>query len=612
MSRPFPVRRLRRAAAVAAVLAGLFAVPPLTTAAPAATASVPVPGDPLTGSGAVNRTQLTAAELTGGSAEDTVPDSAFALPPQAAPPAHSFEGTLALDGLSTTGGFRALKDPDGYADAAVTRHLPPVDIALVQNGSHLVPAKRGLQYTGNPAWNLAVGPGRAWNEDGDGQRTRASLPFALIERNANCVHNGALTFLFDQTSVSEVRYQITTETCAYFQFDMWGQVPAHYRPGPVDGAENLRDAYAAETKDRLPTKPLSALATDYPDSGVDVTKFASGVTPSALSTLGFYYGGVHYVGNCRTRQGTYPFCGQMLLPSYSTAKSAFAGTAMMRLAKRYGPAVAQEKLSCRIPEAAGKTAWSGVTLDHTLDMATGNYTSSGYETDESGRTMANFFAAEPYADKMRLALSFPHKAKPGSKWVYHTSDTFLAARAMNNYLRDKAGSGADIFDMLRDDVLKPISVGPDSLVSSRTDNSPGGAPFGGYGMFWTQDSVAKFAKFLNNDHGAINGKQVLDPTLLAATMQQTPEARGMTTKGAKPMKYQNGFWGREFTSSDNPVYTSPFYVPFMSGYGGITVAMMPNGATYYYFSDNNEFSWSTAVAEAAKLAPMPGTAATAR
>lgn len=245
-------------------------------------------------------------------------------------------------------------------------------------------------------------------------------------------------------------------------------------------------------------------------------------------------------------------------------------------------------------------------------MATGNYTSSGYETDESGRTMANFFAAEPYADKMRLALSFPHKAKPGSKWVYHTSDTFLAARAMNNYLRDKAGSGADIFDMLRDDVLKPISVGPDSLVSSRTDNSPGGAPFGGYGMFWTQDSVAKFAKFLNNDHGAINGKQVLDPTLLAATMQQTPEARGMTTKGAKPMKYQNGFWGREFTSSDNPVYTSPFYVPFMSGYGGITVAMMPNGATYYYFSDNNEFSWSTAVAEAAKLAPMPGTAATAR
>ncbi|MFE2448878.1 hypothetical protein ACFXDF_43825 [Streptomyces sp. NPDC059426] len=610
MPRPFHTRRLRRAAAVAAALAGLFAVPPPTIAALAATA--PIPGDPLTGSGAVNRTELTAGQLAGGTAEDTVPDSAFALPAQAAPPTHSFEGTLTLDGLSTAGGFRALKDPHGYGDTAATRHLPPVDIALVQNGSHLVPAKRGLQYTGNQAWNLAVGPGRAWNEDGDGQRTRASLPFALVERNANCVHNGALTFLFDTASISEVHYQITTETCEYFQFDMWGQVPADYRPGPVDGAENLRDAYASEVGNRLPTKPISALATDYPDSGVDVAKFGSGITPSALSTFGFYFGGVHYVGNCRTRQGEYPFCGQMLLPSYSTAKSAFAGTAMLRLAQRYGPAVAQEKLSDRIPETAGNTAWSGVTLDHTLDMATGNYTSPGYETDESGRTMADFFAAEPYADKMRPALSFPRKASPGSKWVYHTSDTFLATRAMNNYLQDKAGSDADIFDMLRDDVLEPIGVGPDSLVSSRTDNSPGGAPFGGYGMFWTQDSVARFAKFLNNDHGAVNGTQILDPTLLAATMQRTPQDRGMTTTGTKPMKYQNGFWGAEFTSADNPAYTSPFYVPFMSGYGGITVAMMPNGATYYYFSDNNEFSWSAAVAEADKLAPMPGAAVTAR
>ncbi|MFI1678446.1 hypothetical protein [Streptomyces sp. NPDC020607] len=611
MPKPFHPRRLHRAAALAAVLAGLLAVP-LPTAAPAATPTatvpvpVPVPGDPLTGSGAVHRTELAAGQLTGGTARDTVTDSAFALPAHAAPPAHSFEGTLALKGLSTAGGFRALKDPDGYGDTAATRHLPPVDIALVQNGSHLVPAKRGLQYTGNPAWNLAVGPGRAWNEDSDGRRTRASLPFALVERNANCVHNGALTFLFDATSISEVRYQITTETCEYFQFDMWGQVPADYRPGPVDGAEDLRRAYFSEVKDRLPTKPISALATDYPDSGVDVAKLGSGITPSALSTFGFYFGGVHYVGNCRTRQGQYPFCGQMLLPSYSTAKSAFAGTAMLRLVQRYGPSVARQKLSKRIPETAGKTAWRGVTLDHALDMATGNYFRPGYETDESGHVMADFFAAEPYADKMRLALSSPRKARPGSKWVYHTSDTFLATRAMDNYLKAKAGSGADVFDMLRDDVLEPIGVGPDSLVSSRTDNSPGGAPFGGYGMFWTQDSVAKFAKFLNNDHGTVNGSQILDPKLLAATMQRTPKARGMTTTGTKPMKYQNGFWGREFTAADNPAYTTPFYVPFMSGYGGITVAMMPNGATYYYFSDNNEFSWSAAVTEAGKLAPMPG------
>jgi hypothetical protein len=32
--------------------------------------------------------------------------------------------------------------------------------------------------------------------------------------------------------------------------------------------------------------------------------------------------------------------------------------------------------------------------------------------------------------------------------------------------------------------------------------------------------------------------------------------------------------------------------------------MMPNGSTYYYFSDNDEFSWYDAVEEANKLKPM--------
>ena len=44
----------------------------------------------------------------------------------------------------------------------------------------------------------------------------------------------------------------------------------------------------------------------------------------------------------------------------------------------------------------------------------------------------------------------------------------------------------------------------------------------------------------------------------------------------------------------------------MSGYGGITVALMPNGSSYYYFSDNNEFAWSATVKESNKLAPMAG------
>lgn len=586
-------------ALVAAALVGL-------SASPSSAAALAVPGDPLTGSGTVTRTVLTSAQLASGTAPSApVTNDAFALPAAAAPPAHSFEGTLTLDDVATTGAFTTLKDPYGYASMAALKHLPPFSVQLVQNGSHLVPAARGLQYTGSAYWNLAVGAGRAWTETGDSGQTRAALPFALIERNANCVHNGVLTFLFSDSSMSNVRYQITSETCEYFQFDLWGQVPASYTPGGVEDADGIRTAYALEVAGRLPTKPIAALATDHPDSGVDLSAFGGGISANALSTFGFLYEGVNYVGSCPTRRGAYPYCSQMLLPSYSTAKSAFGGIALMRLAEKYGPGVADELLKDHVAEASG-TAWNGVTIDHAIDMTTGNYSSPDYEADEAGSTMSSFFLAEAYADKMSAAISFPHKAAPGSIWTYHTSDTFLATRAMDDVLKDHAGSGADIFAMLRDEVLKPAGVGPDALTTLRTGNSAGGAPFGGYGMFWTQDDIAKVAKLLTVDEGVASGTRLLHAGLLDATMQRDPADRGITTTGSVSFRYNNAFWARDFTSSDDPAFTVPFTVPFMSGFGGISVALMPNGSSYYVFSDNNEFAWSSVVVQSHKLAPMGG------
>ncbi|MGX5696784.1 hypothetical protein ACWKWP_11350 [Agromyces soli] len=576
-------------------------------AAPASAAANPVPGDPLTGSGAVTRSVLTAAQLAATTAPAaTVANDAFALPAAAAPPAHVFEGTLTLNGVATSGGFTALKDPYGYAGTAALKHLPPFSVQLVQNGSHLVPVARGLQLTGSQYWNLEVGAGRAWKENGDGGQTRAALPFALVERNANCVHNGVLTFLFTDSAVSRVRYQVTSETCEYFQFDLWGQVGASYTPGGVAASDDVRNAYAAEVADRLPTKPIGALATDHPTAGLDLSAFGGGITPSALSTYGFFYEGVNYVGDCPTRQGVYPFCGQLLLPSYSTAKSAFAGMALMRLAQKYGPGVATELVKDQVAEASGLSAWNGVTIDHALDMATGNYSSADYEADEAGSTMLAFFDAEAYADKMSAALSFPHRAAPGSIWTYHTSDTFLATQAMDELLKDRAGSGAEIFAMLRDEVLKPAKVGPDSLTTLRTGNSATGAAFGGYGLFWTRDDIAKVAKLLTVDDGAAGGQQLLHPGLLDASLQRDPADRGVTTSGSIPFHYNNAFWARDFSAADDAAFTSPFSVPFMSGFGGISVVLMPNGSSYYVFSDNNEFAWSSAVVQSNKLAPMSG------
>ncbi|MFD4510270.1 hypothetical protein [Streptomyces sp. NPDC058457] len=590
-------------------LSCLLTLTALTAAASTASADTvtPVSDDPLTGSGTVSRTLLTRTDLTSGTSSAPVNDSAFAVPSGAAAPSHTFEGTLTLSGTATGGGFRELTDTYNRTSSADStwKHLPSVSVTFVQNGSHLIPTVRGLTYTGSGVWNLQTGAGRVWDETSDNGMTRASFPFSLVERNANCVHNGEMTFLFDGTSISQVRYQITQETCDYQKFDMWGQLSATYTQATVTGATALKNAYATEVADRLPTKPISALTTDYPDAGIDTSKFGSGVTAADMTGYGVYVNGVNYTSSCTTRYGSYAFCSDMLLPSYSTAKSAFTSVAAMRLQQLYGSSVASEPVKNWVSETSSSSGdWSNVTLDNTLDMATGNYTSSGYETDESGSTMSNFFAAESYSAKMSSALSFPHKTTPGSRWVYHTSDYFLAARVENNYLQSKAGSSADIYNLVRDDVYTPLHLSPDVLTTERTGNSASGSPFGGYGLFWTQDSIAKVAKLLNNDAGQINGTQVLNSSALASTMQQNSSDRGVTTSGSTAFKYNNGVWALQFTPSSYPQYNCSFYVPFMSGYGGITVAMAPNGATYYYFSDNDEFSWAAAVNETNKINPM--------
>src|ERR1019366_1827607 len=166
-----------------------------------ATAQVnPVPGDPLTGNGNVSRTVLTYANLFSSSYGSSPVDdmSGFGLPTNGAQPTQSFEGTLTLGNLSNNG-FTKISDiysliPSG--DSA-WKHLASFSFQFVQNGSYIIPAQEGLVYTGNADWNYIIGPGRVWIENNDNGYMRAALPFNLIQRNQNCVHNGELTFLFN-------------------------------------------------------------------------------------------------------------------------------------------------------------------------------------------------------------------------------------------------------------------------------------------------------------------------------------------------------------------------------------------------------------------------------
>jgi CubicO group peptidase (beta-lactamase class C family) len=254
-----------------------------------------------------------------------------------------------------------------------------------------------------------------------------------------------------------------------------------------------------------------------------------------------------------------------------------------------------------------------VTLDNTADMATGNYISASNEADEGSSQERAFLGAEPYRAKLADAFApFPHKAVPGTTWVYQSHATFILTQAMNSYLQQQQGSGADIFNSIRDAVYKPLNMSQGSLSTLRTDNSGTGKPIGSYGLFLVQDDIAKIGRFLNNGGGVINNAQVLDPTRMQESLFRTadPSTLGLpvpdtgTPVVPKTFRYHNHFWAKYMTTSEFPQYRCNFWVPFMSGYGGNTVLLLPNGATYYIFSDGNEFIWYAAVNEINKIAPF--------
>jgi hypothetical protein len=543
----------------------------------------------------------------------------FALPANAAAPSQAFEGTLTLSNPTTSGSSRVLRNDFRYSTSRSSPwvHLANFSFQFVQNGSYLIPVRQGLVITGSAAWNYIVGPGRVWQEDNDKGYMRVSFPFALAERNQNCLHNGEMTFLFNSTkspNISRVRYQVTQETCMYFKLNMWGQLSATYTPGTIANDRALENAESAEVASRLPTKPLSALTTDYPSSGVNVANFTQGFkSPADITSYGLFLNGVNYISSCPTRYGTYAFCDNMRLPSYSLAKSSFVGVAMMWLGQKYGRGVYSELIRSFVPQYVDGGDWTNVTFGNTSDMATGNYISASYEADERSSQERAFLGAEPCSTKIRDAFTlFPHKGAPGVTWVYQSHAAFILTRAMNVYLQQRQGSGADIFNSLRDNVFKPINVSQGGLTMLRTDNSGTGKAIGSYGLFLTQDDIAKIGSLLNNRGGVINGIQVLDPTRLQESLFRTenPSTLGVavpdmgTPVVPNTFRYHNGFWAKHMTTTEFPQYGCDFWVAFMSGYGGISVALLPNGATYYIFSDGNEFIWYPAVIEINKIAPL--------
>lgn len=541
---------------------------------------------------AAERSQLDRSTLLGGAYRNPVDFSAYAPGAGAAAgagagagaPSHRFEGTLRLSGKTSTRTVLAL---DGFIDARdveSARSLPQdLEIGFVQQGDSLIPAQRGPIPSRHPWWEFVFEAGKVWDEPADAGWSRAAVPFALVQRNANCTHNGVLMFLFNDRSISRAAVQIGSETCHYLQFDLWGLLDARYQPQTLPGRDALIAAHTSEVAARLAVRPMSRLAEDHP--GVDPAVFAIGA-PAARSTFGVLVGGIHYRGGCDTRHGAYPFCDVLDIPSYSVAKSAVGGLSLMRMERLY-PGIAVQPVSAHARATGCRSEkWQGVQFLHLLDMATGQYDSPAYMADEDSARIQLFLKPDDHPHRLAFACeAYPGRDQPGTRFVYHTSDTYLLGTVLQNALRRIPGrEKQDIFeDVLWADVLGPIGMSQTAHATRRSYDAFR-QPFFGWGLTLLPDDIARLARFLGEQQGRIDGKELLAPGLFRAAMQRDPDAPGLPVPGLERYRYQHGFWARNVQRELG--CANPTWVPFMSGFGGITVVMFPNDAVWYSVADD--------------------------
>lgn len=523
--------------------------------------------------------------------------SAFRAPAGAVAPVGQFTARLALDLTGVTLGMTVVRDETG--DTAAQRMaratLPAFDFLFVADDGDLVPVRRGVVVGDHPAWDWVIEPGRVWREESDLGWLRAAVPFALQERNANCLHNGVLTFLLKPDgSVSKVAMEVASETCAYLKFDAWATIPARLTPSAVVEADAVITAWRTEIAARLPVRPLAELARLRPDVNLAAFSLEATKDGDPPTAFGLVVDGVHYASPCQTRHGDNPYCDVLDLPSYSTAKSIVGGVGLMRLEALH-PGSAEALIRDHVPACVRSDAWSDVTLAHTLDMASGLYGSQVFEADENAPAGQVFFEAEDHAAKAAYACGqFPRRAAPGTTFVYRTADTYLLGTAMADILR-RAGEG-DLYDDMIVPLWRGLGLGQTIMGTRRTYDATR-QPFTGWGLTYHRNDILRIARWLV-DGGVIDGRRMLDPTLLAAALQRDPAQPGLPA-GGPTYRYKAGFWARNISgvlSCSQPVWT-----PFMSGFGGISVVLLPGGVTYYYFGDSGVYDWAPAAIEVSKI-----------
>ena len=400
-------------------------------------------------------------------------------------------GTLSIKNNAIGKGYKVLVDDKKLFNKS-HEDFPKFSIEFSSYEGRVYPLNSRILETDHPFWNIqfGIGSSRADNTSSD---TLLVIPFNLVHKTANCTHSGIGVFsISNLNKISNILFELASETCAYYKFDYVGLLPAQFITSDTKNNKNLIYSDVNETLFNI--KPIEHLYSEFELNGNSFLN-TNYVDTSNVSMFGVIDGDDHYVSNCNTRLGEFPFCDQILLPSYSLAKS-IAGSLSMSLIESQFGAINNLFINDLISEC-NQRKWKGVSLNNVSDMATGQYINAVHDRDESGVASVQFiFKLQTHKDKLNKACrAFPRKTKPGRKFVYHTTDTYILGTAMNSFLQSNT-----IYEDYFEDILIPFLIQNNfSQVSQSTlqTNDNNKQPYTGWGMFFIREDLQQISNIMH-------------------------------------------------------------------------------------------------------------------
>lgn len=492
------------------------------------------------------------------------------------------------------------------------RLFPALSLALFSDGGTLVPVQRGEMVVETPAqtargarsyWTVIPQIGRVWREPGDGEWSRAALPLMLVNDTENHAHQGVATFLYRGGEITALRLQFTQQTAPYLlhqHFVLWGRAPATFTAGGLADLEAQRAAARRELADRLPAKPWSELEKQFAPG--TLADFGGPLRPKWQVINALVHRGTLYHQDSATPYGPYPYPLEMRFGVRSVMKSVAAPLALLRLAETYGPYVLDLRIGDFVPGLHPK--WNRIRLIDAADMATGFGGHGSLKTNPNdafaGYLEGDYdawYTAGSTAEKLALINRNlkPYPWEPGTVMRYRDQDYFLLGLAIDGFLKSVRGPQADLWQMLQDEVFKPIGIHHAPAVRTLEPGGARGAVWANAGWYPTLDDQAKIALLLQAG-GAHKGQQLLHRGLTTDLLA----ARGaLHITGDRSRDLSGELWGAAAAASPTPSDASsgddmyrmghwfPRYVgsssgkafrlPSMQGSGDNRVTLYPNG-----------------------------------